>query len=680
MDRNRKHLARGASFQPRIETLEDRCLLSATGQGDAVIRWNNVALNAEVVDLTPGAGVPGAGLAANPGPVRAARALAIVQAAIYDAVNSIDGTYEPYLVQTRAPGDASLNAAIAQAGHDTLVALYPAQSASFDLDLANDLAAIPDGTSKTEGIQAGATAAATILAARANDGNATDPPYTPNTNPGYWQPDPLHPTQKAYAPGYGSVTPFAIDSPLEFQAPPPPPLNSPQYAAAFQEVKTLGGDGVHTPTTRTPDQTNVGLFWSYDGSAGIGVPPRLYNQIAQVIAEQENNTEVQNARLFFLVNAAMADAGIVAWYTKYTDNYWRPITAIRDTSPTNGGDPNWMPLGATADNPQLAGKAMMPTNFTPPFPAYTSGHATFGAALFQTLTDFYGTDNVTFTFTSDELNGKTIGVDANGNPYVRPLIPMTFTSFSQAAYQNAESRIYLGIHWAFDRDQGLLEGKGVGNAVFNTQANFAQSPDDTFDNAVYRSMFNRRIDPVGQAFMTNMRGQGLTNTQMVQELTGSQEFFTNEVEQAFQTFLHRSADPLGLGYFTSLLAQGATIEQVDAAILGSAEYNASLSNGDFLTAVYRDVLGRSVDSLGQQYWSDLLAQGVSRTQVALQILQSTECRQDLVQTDFQALLGRSADSLGMSYFVGQLQSGKTQQDVIAGILGSTEYYQRVTLR
>src|SRR5262249_32279023 len=159
---------------------------------------------------------------------------------------------------------------------------------------------------------------------------------------------------------------------------------------------------------------------------------------------QENNTVEQNARLFALVNLALADAGLSCWSRKYQDNFWRPVLGIQDGNndgnPVTVGDPTWTPLGAQASNPRPGA-----TNFTPPLPAYLSGHATFGAALFKTLERFYGRDDIAFTFLSDEFNGITRGADGQ----VRPIVARTYTGFSQAAYENAESRIYLGIHWGF---------------------------------------------------------------------------------------------------------------------------------------------------------------------------------------------------------------------------------------
>jgi hypothetical protein len=245
-------------------------------------------------------------------------------------------------------------------------------------------------------------------------------------------------------------------------------LNSPDYTAAYNEAKSIGGDGLNTPSTRTPEQSFIGVFWAYDGTPSLCAPPRLYNQIAVHIADQMHLDTTQLARLLALVNTAMADAGISIWESKYYYDFWRPITGIRESDPGTGptglgdgnpntiGDPNFTPLGAPASN--LTGP-----NFTPPFPAYPSGHAGFGGALFQTMRRFFGTDNIAFTFTSDEFNGVT--KDNAGN--VRPLMPRSFATLSQAEEENGQSRIYLGIHWSFDKTQGIAQGNSVANYVFD---------------------------------------------------------------------------------------------------------------------------------------------------------------------------------------------------------------------
>ena len=266
---------------------------------------------------------------------------------------------------------------------------------------------------------------------------------------------------------WGKVAPFVIPSASAFRLPPPPALDSAEYAAAFDEAKRLGGDGVVTPTERTADQTLAATYWAYDGTPSLCAPPRLYNQITTHIAAMRRTSGLALARLLALVNVAMADAGIASWDSKFHHAFWRPVTAIReadegtgptgagDGNPLTAGDPTFLPLGAPASN--LTGP-----NFTPPFPAYPSGHATFGGALFQTLRRFYRTDAIRFTFVSDELNGVT--KDNQGN--VRPLIPRTFSSLSQAEEENGQSRIYLGIHWSFDKTTGIAQGRQVADWVF----------------------------------------------------------------------------------------------------------------------------------------------------------------------------------------------------------------------
>lgn len=238
----------------------------------------------------------------------------------------------------------------------------------------------------------------------------------------------------------------------QFRAPVPPALTDREYEKAWQEVFRIGGDPEHgTPTIRTPMQSHIGKFWGYDGTPGLCAPPRLYNQIVRTIALQRKMFNVAEiTRLFALVNVAMADAGIAAWESKYFYQYWRPVTAIR-------GDPkhaDWYPLGAPNTNTKGP-------NFTPPFPAYPSGHATFGGALFAILRKFWP-DPTPFIFVSDEYNGKNS--DADG--YRRPFWPIYFNSFREAEKENAQSRIYLGIHWQFDADRGIEEGNQVGDYVF----------------------------------------------------------------------------------------------------------------------------------------------------------------------------------------------------------------------
>jgi hypothetical protein len=446
------HSRQRCQSRPALEPLEQRCLLSA----DMVVQWNQIALQAAVNDysLAPGYQI---------GPTRLGRAMAIVQTAVYDSVNSIEPHFTPYLIQIAAPTGASMDAAVAQAAHDTLLAMFPNQQAYFDSQLAASLAGIAT-TPAVEGVAVGSAVASYILTVRGNDGSQIDAAgqpvhYTYGQLPGQWRADPLHPNATPLTPDWGGVTPFGIASAAQYLPPPPPTINSLAYATAYQEVKTLGA---LNSTVRTPDQTQLALFWGYDAQPGLCAPIRFYNQIAEVIAQQEGNSEVANARFFALVNMAMADGGIVCWDAKYLYNYWRPITAIRENDPGTGptglgsgnpylvgqGDPTWQPLGA----PSHSGSG----NFTPPFPTYTSGHGTIGATLFKMMEDYYGTDNVHFTVTTDEFNTITNGT----------LSPRSYVSFSQAAGENAISRIYLGIHFHFDATNAIASGDGIADYIF----------------------------------------------------------------------------------------------------------------------------------------------------------------------------------------------------------------------
>jgi hypothetical protein len=246
---------------------------------------------------------------------------------------------------------------------------------------------------------------------------------------------------------------------------PPPDFSTQKYQDDFEEVRD---HGAVERGLRTTTEELTGLYWAYDGAKGLGTPPRLYNQIVRRIAQDQNNTPEQNARLFALINAGMADAGIVAWEAKYVYNFWRPIIGVREDDAGTGpsslgtgsaavGDPFWQAYGAPASNEP--GKK----NFTPPFPAYPSGHATFGTAVFEIVRRFYPpavANALTFEFVSDELNGKTIDIDGSTRTFVK----RTYT-LNQAIQDNLESRVWLGVHWRFDGEGGQQAGTQVAQQV-----------------------------------------------------------------------------------------------------------------------------------------------------------------------------------------------------------------------
>lgn len=360
-----------------------------------------------------------------------------------------------------------MDAAVAQAAHDTLITLYPSQTAALDRKLNQALRGISRKRGRDEGALIGFEAAVNILSERDVDGSALgDLPIYPLTGdpplPGEHVPDPLNPDQGLLTPGWGQVDTFSgIDVTADgVRSQPPPALAETDYSAAFADVDLLGGDGFITPTLRTAEETEIGVFWAYDGSPGVGPPQVLYNQITRTLAKRQRNTIVENARLFALVNIAMGDAGIASFDSKYYHNFWRPIVAIRnadlDGNPETERVESWTPLGAPASN-------QSGNDFTPPFPSYPSGHATFGAAMFRILANFYGTDSISFRVRSDEFNGQT--TDSEGN--VRPVVVRQLNSFSEGALENARARIYLGIHWQFDADAGIEQGVSLADFVFS---------------------------------------------------------------------------------------------------------------------------------------------------------------------------------------------------------------------
>jgi hypothetical protein len=411
--------------------------------GDVVLDWNASLLNV-IRDWTTLSNDPYPNRIVPSQPPRAARNLAMVHAAIYDAVNAIERTHQPYQVDLAAPAGASPVAAAAAAAHRVASQLYqePDERAVFDAALAEALVNVPDGPAKTQGVEVGRQVGSAVLAWRSTDGAGASVPYTPGGQPGDWDrtfPDFLPPL----LPQWPQVTPFAMSSPSQFRPAAPLALDSAEYAAAVDEVLRLGG---LTSAERTAEQTEIALYWADGG--GTYTPPGHWNQIAADVALARGTTLAENARLLALLNIALADAGIASWDAKYAYDLWRPIDAIRrghaDGNDLTAADPTWMPLLKT-----------------PPFPTYTSGHSTFSGAADAVLTWFFGSE-AAFTVASDSHSGFSQRPLAESQVVTRH-----FTSFAQAADEAGRSRIYGGIHFQFDNAAGLAAGRAVGAWVID---------------------------------------------------------------------------------------------------------------------------------------------------------------------------------------------------------------------
>ena len=425
----------------RLAALSAALVITAAGASraaDAVLDWNGVTM--QVIRNAGG------------GPPDVSRVYGMVNAAMYDAVNAIDGGRKNLVVNAfgqagaaNGGGDASMSAAAVNAAYTVLNSLYSGQSAYLTAQRDASLASLGASASVTKGLNIGSYVGNGVLAARQNDGSAnSNSPFPGGTQPGQWRP-----TGPGFAPAVGAsaglVTPWVIQNAAQFRPPPPPSLTSAEYTASFNQVKTLGA---LNGSTRTQDQTNIAIFWANDRN-GTYKPMGQYLDIARAIATQRGNTLVQNAALFGMAGVAIADAATSTWEAKYHYNFWRPVTAITDTAddgnPLTITDPTWRPLADSLGAPN-----------TPPFPAYASGHATFGAAVFRMIANFYGTNAINFACTTDE-NGQV----------------RTFASLSDAALENGLSRVYLGVHWDFDAYAGINSGNALADYIF---ANAFQVP------------------------------------------------------------------------------------------------------------------------------------------------------------------------------------------------------------
>jgi hypothetical protein len=448
---------------------------------DPILFWNDVALEVHRRDFAFDLGADGRPLAPQQiGPTRTSRALAIVHIAMYDAWNGANATGKNYLgVHAGAPSlpplppGASPDTAVAGAAAASLRALFSRQATFVESRLAEFCAGVPmtvTGAQRRDGMRYGAEVADKLLGFRASDGSSARDDFVPGLLPGNHRPDPYNPDQGFLGPKWGSVTTFCIPpfppgGSTAAYLPPPPAFTSPTYKTHFEEARD---HGARARVKRTAAQEDVGLYWAYDGAKGLGTPPRLYNQIVRSIASDRGNTVDQNARLFALVNVGMADAGIVAWRAKYEHNLWRPAVGVREddagsgpsglgTGSTAAGDPAWQAYGAPRSNEPGKGY------FTPNFPAYPSGHASFGTTVFELVASFYGVakNALSFDFVSDELNGRTLDNDGS----VRTSVSRTF-SLGAAIQSNLESRVWLGVHWRFDGEGGRSVGEKVAQQVF----------------------------------------------------------------------------------------------------------------------------------------------------------------------------------------------------------------------
>ena len=421
---------------------------------DPVSDWNVTSVS---VTLTAGENA-----------VTQSRTLAIVQIAIHDALNSIRPRYERYVCKGDAKASASADAAIAAAAHDALVgaitvgdlpftgfgtsALQASGVAQVDAAYAAALADIPNGFTKDQGIAVGQAAAASILALRRTDHATELVTYTPGTQPGDWQPtpDPVPFDPPAAAdhlpaavPGWGRVTPFVLRRSSQFEPDGPPRLSGRRYARDYSEVKAIGEKN---SSNRTSEQTLIARFWYENSPAG-------WSRIARVVAQSQRLDLWETARLLALVNLAMADGFIAGFETKYDFNFWRPVTAIH-AGDTDGND-------ATAVDPDWSTLLN-----TPAIPDYTSTHSVLGGAASEVLRRFFRHDDLAFTTTS-------------GVPFAG--LTRSFSSFSQAASENGESRIYAGIHFRSAVEDGIKQGKSIGRFAFTHALQRLDRDDDDDD-------------------------------------------------------------------------------------------------------------------------------------------------------------------------------------------------------
>ncbi|MGA7237611.1 MAG: vanadium-dependent haloperoxidase [Bryobacteraceae bacterium] len=351
------------------------------------------------------------------------RVAAIVQAAVFDAVNGIERKYSPIFVPPAGPSSASIRAAAVQAAYATLVDLFPAQKPAFDQQRTTSLAAITDTQNAVQaGLAWGQSVADQIWAWRSQDGfSNTVAPFVGGTAPGEWRPTPPA-MAPGLAPQLATTTPWVLRSPSQFRPAGPPSLTSDQYTADYNELKNMGAS---TNSGRTADQTLYSTFWQ------AGNPPDYFDPVVISLATKRHFPMVETARLLALVNLGMADAIIGCWDAKYTYSSWRPITAITlgdtDGNSATAPDPSWTPLITT-----------------PAFPDYPSAHSCVTGAAGRIMSEAFGEDT-SFTVTSNAMPGY----------------PRMFHSFSAASEEVKNARVFGGIHFR----TSCVDGEALGIAV-----------------------------------------------------------------------------------------------------------------------------------------------------------------------------------------------------------------------
>ncbi len=396
-----------------------------SGQGaETVIEWNRILLGT--------LGTPGA---ADP-TVFVTRPMAMVNLAMFDALNSIDPVYTPYVDRVTVPESASRDAAAGQAAHDVLTALFPTQGPVYATALATQIRGIPVAAAKA-GARVGTAAAQAILDRRANDGwNRLQPPYLLPSVAGFWQPVPPQNAPAAFA-HYPDVVPFVIGSARQFLVEPPPALTSERYAADFNEEKAIGAIN---SSTRTADQTLVARLFAGVGTT-TGIPVLWINLTRNLVRSNQLNG-LDAARLFALMNMTFHDALFASFSGKFLYGLWRPVTAIReahrDGNPATEADPNWTALLAT-----------------PPYPTYPGNYACLSSAMSRVLARFFGRDDLPFSITWAESNG--------------PGWTRSYNGFRQFADEAARSRVYGGIHFTFDTTASVGVCVPLGDYVFENE-------------------------------------------------------------------------------------------------------------------------------------------------------------------------------------------------------------------